>query len=176
VFVSYFRNPQRCLIANSILAMRFSVLPTLITVATAAVVPERRNLIDTIEQDIGKTLSGSDVCQQIASNVIGDVYYSLSPNFASDTNHYMTSSSQTPMCVVEVANAQDVSNILQIVAATRTPFAVKSGGHASNPGFSSTTGVFISLVKMNQVVLSEDKSTVEIGTGNVSSRFPIATG
>ncbi|PQE07599.1 hypothetical protein CJF30_00007344 [Rutstroemia sp. NJR-2017a BBW] len=146
--------------------MRFSVLPTLITVATAAVVPERRNLIDTIEQDIGKTLSGSNVCQQIASNVTGDVYYSLSPNFASDTNHYMTSSSQTPMCVVEVANAQDVSNILQIVAATRTPFAVKSGGHASNPGFSSTTGVFISLVKMNQVVLSEDKSTVEIGTGN----------
>jgi hypothetical protein len=175
VFIPFFRNLQRSLIANFKLAMRFSVLPTLITVATAAVISERRNLIDTIEQDIGKTLSGSDVCQQIASNVTGVVYYSLSPNFASDTNHYMTSSSQSPLCVVEVANAQDVSTILKIVAATRTPFAVKSGGHASNPGFSSTPGVFISLVKMTQVILSDDKSTVEIGTGNVSSHASVAT-
>lgn len=73
------------------------------------------------------------------------------------------------MCVVEVASPKDISTVIKIVAATKTPFAVKSGGHASNPGFSSTPGVFISLVRLNQVTLSEDKSTVEVGTGNVSS-------
>ncbi|KAK7710735.1 hypothetical protein SLS64_005639 [Diaporthe eres] len=46
------------------------------------------------------------------------------------------------------------------------PFALYSAGHASNKGFSSTTGVHIAMKRMNQVVLSADKSTVEIGTGN----------
>lgn len=80
----------------------------------------------------------------------------------------MTSSSARSTCVVEVADAKDVSAVMKIIAATRTPFAIKSGGHASNPGFSSTTGVHISLVRLNQVMLSFDKKTVEIGTGLVS--------
>lgn len=46
------------------------------------------------------------------------------------------------------------------------PFALYSAGHASNKGFSSTTGVHIAFKRMNQVVLSADKSTVEIGMGN----------
>lgn len=80
----------------------------------------------------------------------------------------MSSSSQTPTCVVEVANTADVSAAMKIIGSTRTPFAVKSGGHASNPGFSSTSGVFISLVRIKQVILNSDKSVVEIGLGNVS--------
>ncbi|KAL2277115.1 hypothetical protein FJTKL_00247 [Diaporthe vaccinii] len=46
------------------------------------------------------------------------------------------------------------------------PFALYCAGHASNKGFSSTTGVHIAMKRMNQVVLSADKSTVEISTGN----------
>lgn len=46
------------------------------------------------------------------------------------------------------------------------PFALYSAGHASNKGFSSTTGVHIAMKRMNQVVLSADKFSVEIGTGN----------
>lgn len=111
----------------------------------------------------------SDVCDQISSSITGGVYYDASINFIDDNEHYMSSSEQTPMCVVEVASPKDISTVIKIVAATKTPFAVKSGGHASNPGFSSTPGVFISLVRLNQVTLSEDKSTVEVGTGNVSS-------
>jgi len=146
-----------------LLPITFALLPT----ASAAVLSSRQ------------TLSGSTVCQQIAGNITGNVYYplDLSANFLNDTEHFMTSSSQTPTCVVEVANPQDVSNVMKIVGNTRTPFAIKSGGHASNPGFSSTSGVFISLVRLNQVTLSSDKSTVEIGTGNVSVglRFHLQT-
>jgi FAD/FMN-containing dehydrogenase len=137
--------------------MRLVVLQLLLSTVLAAVVQDRQ------------TLSGSTICSQIASNITGQVYSSpLSANFISDTEHYITSSSQTPLCVVEPATPQDVSNIIKLVGQTRTPFAIKSGGHASNPGFSSTPGVFISLVKLNQVTLSSDKSTVEIGLGNVS--------
>lgn len=129
----------------------------LASVASAAVLSNRQ------------TLSGSTVCQQIANIITGGVYYPLSVNFINDTEHYMTSSDETPTCVVEVATPDDVSTVIKIVGDTRTPFAVKSGGHASNPGFSSTSGVFISLVRLNQVILSADKSTVEIGLGNVST-------
>jgi len=131
--------------------MRSIYLALICSFASAALLPSRQNA----------------VCSQIAGNITGDVYYSLSINYINDTEHYMSSSSETPLCVVEVASPQDVSNVLKIVAATRTPFAVKSGGHASNPGFSSTTGVFISLVRLNQITFSEDKSTIEIGLGNV---------
>ncbi|KAH8912102.1 FAD-binding domain-containing protein [Coniochaeta sp. PMI_546] len=40
-----------------------------------------------------------------------------------------------------------------------------SGGHTSNPEFSSTNGVHISLKRFNQLVFSTDNSTVEVGTG-----------
>lgn len=60
---------------------------------------------------------------------------------------------------------------MEIISSTRSPFAVKSGGHASNPGFSSTPGVHISLKRMDQIVLSEDNSTVEIGMGLVRNPF-----
>lgn len=45
------------------------------------------------------------------------------------------------------------------------PFAVKGGGHATNPGFSSTPGVHISMTRFNSIVISTDQQTVEIGAG-----------
>lgn len=109
------------------------------------------------------------MCQTIAGQIKGQVYYplTLGTNYNDAVQHYMTSSSAKSTCVVEVADAQDVSAVMKIIAATRTPFAIKSGGHASNPGFSSTTGVHISLVRLNKVTLSSNKKTVEIGTGLV---------
>jgi FAD/FMN-containing dehydrogenase len=45
------------------------------------------------------------------------------------------------------------------------PFAVKSGGHTSNPGFSSTNCVHISTARFNNIDIDEDSKTVEIGAG-----------
>lgn len=114
------------------------------------------------------------ICSAIAAKISGDVYYplSLGVSYVNAIDHYMTSSSETPLCVVEVANPQDLSEILKLVGPSRTPFAVKSGGHASNPVFSSTSGVQISLVRLKQVDPSPDRKTVEIGFGNVSLPLP----
>lgn len=116
-------------------------------------------------------LSDSNVCSTIAASISGSVYYptSLSPNYVQDIQHYMSSSTQQSQCVVEVASTQDISAVMKIVGPSRIPFAVKSGGHASNPGFSSTTGVHISLVRLKNVTLSADKSTATVGLGNVSN-------
>jgi hypothetical protein len=68
---------------------------------------------------------------------------------------------------VKVASALDVSVVLQIVGASRTPFAIYSGGHSSSPGYSSTKGVHISLDLLKDVALSEDQETVKIEFGAV---------
>lgn len=54
---------------------------------------------------------------------------------------------------------------LGIVGSTNTPFAVKGGGHASNPGFSSTTGVHISMYRFSTRNYNAASQTVEIGSG-----------
>ncbi|KAJ7452893.1 FAD-binding domain-containing protein [Mycena latifolia] len=84
-----------------------------------------------------------------------------------DIGHWATSSIQAAACSVEPGTAADVSVILQILGTTRTPFAVKGGGHTSNPGFSSTTGVQIAMSRFSSVTYHAATQTVDIGTGIV---------
>jgi FAD/FMN-containing dehydrogenase len=42
---------------------------------------------------------------------------------------------------------------------------VKGGDHASNPGFSSTRGVQISLARFNNITVDSTAGTVELGSG-----------
>ena len=42
---------------------------------------------------------------------------------------------------------------------------MKSGGHATNPGFSSTRGVHVALSRFNEIKVDKTSGTVEIGTG-----------
>ncbi|KAK7038743.1 hypothetical protein VNI00_010628 [Paramarasmius palmivorus] len=56
---------------------------------------------------------------------------------------------------------------LRVVAAseTRSPFAIKGGGHIGNAGFSSTLGVQISMSRFDKVDYDKASSTVKIGAG-----------
>ena len=44
---------------------------------------------------------------------------------------------------------------------------VKSGGHETNPGFSSTTGVHISLREFSEINYDSSKNVVTVGAGLV---------
>ncbi|KAK3313645.1 hypothetical protein B0H66DRAFT_629614 [Apodospora peruviana] len=121
---------------------------------------------------VSATIKKSDatvICEDIDSKIssASDVIFPIQAlSFASATNHWYFSSSQTPACVLQVGSVADLSTAMKVIGASRTPFAIMSGGHASNPGFSSTTGVHISLSRMDQVVLSPDNKIAEIGVGN----------
>jgi FAD/FMN-containing dehydrogenase len=54
---------------------------------------------------------------------------------------------------------------LNILGSTRTPFAVKGGGHATNPGFSSTPGVQMSMTRFKNIKVTTGAATVEVGAG-----------
>ena len=42
---------------------------------------------------------------------------------------------------------------------------MKGGGHTSNPGFSSTNGVQISMTRFNEIKVDSGAATVELGPG-----------
>ncbi|KAG9119994.1 hypothetical protein FRC07_004700 [Ceratobasidium sp. 392] len=130
--------------------------------------------LDTIPEVGPRSISNyTSVCQTIAKSVSG-VYYWGHPLYIKGNKHWASSSSQNSACVVEPKNAVDVSAILKIIGNTSTPFGVRSGGHATNPGFSSTPGVQIALFKLSEVTYhpasaADDGSvgTVDIGSGLV---------
>ncbi|KAI0289873.1 FAD-binding domain-containing protein [Multifurca ochricompacta] len=101
------------------------------------------------------------VCNQIASAVsnASQVFPPSAPQYTFDNQHEFFSATQASACSVEPGSVEDVSVI------TRTPFAVKGGGHTGNPGFSSTPGVQIAMTRFNAVNVNADAGTVDVGSG-----------
>ncbi|KAI9465692.1 FAD-binding domain-containing protein [Lactarius psammicola] len=120
---------------------------------------------ETLEKRASFSFRGT--CDQIAKTVSGasQVFFPPSAQYLSDIYHYAPSSSQESACSVEPGNAEDVSKILRILGSTRTPFAMKGGGHSTNPGFSSTKGVQIALARFNDTKVNYEDGTVEVGPG-----------
>ncbi|PBK95430.1 FAD dependent oxidoreductase [Armillaria gallica] len=109
------------------------------------------------------------VCEAISEAIspASDVFYFWEPTYLKDIHHWAISSTQNPACTVEPGTAEDVGIILGILSSTQTPFAVKGGGHASNPGFSSTTGVHIAMSRFSEVTYDSSSETAIIGSGLV---------
>ncbi|KAF9512347.1 hypothetical protein BS47DRAFT_1394236 [Hydnum rufescens UP504] len=92
--------------------------------------------------------------------------YPGSGAYANDTYHWLPSSSQASACSVEPGNIQDVSDILKVLSRYPTvPFAIKAGGRATNPGFSSTPGIQIALSKFKDVTYDPKLHTATVGAG-----------
>ncbi|KAH9990418.1 FAD-binding domain-containing protein [Russula vinacea] len=106
-------------------------------------------------------------CNKIAAAISGasQVFFPLTLEYLVDIEHAYSSSNEASACSVEPGSSEDVGEILRILGSTRTPFAVKGGGHATNPGFSSTTGVQISMSRFNEIKLGLTSGTVEVGAG-----------
>ncbi|KIJ53165.1 hypothetical protein M422DRAFT_155651, partial [Sphaerobolus stellatus SS14] len=83
--------------------------------------------------------------------------------YVSDNEHWASSSSQPSACTVEPSTSQDVATI---VSFDQSLF-VKGGGHAFNPGFSSTNGVLVSMSRFTDINYDPASSTVEVGPGNL---------
>ncbi|KAJ7686166.1 FAD-binding domain-containing protein [Mycena rosella] len=113
--------------------------------------------------------SASVACLQIAASIstASSVFFPGSLSYATDIFHWASSSADLSVCSVEPGTAADVAKILQIVGASRIPFAVKGGGHTSNPGFSSTPGVHLSMSRFSEVTYNASAGTVIIGAGLV---------
>ncbi|KAI4122337.1 MAG: hypothetical protein LQ338_005876 [Usnochroma carphineum] len=74
---------------------------------------------------------------------------------------------RSPYCAVLPGSAQDVSSTLKIVNFFQTKFALRSGGHSPNPGWSSidSPGLLIDLQKLKQITVSADTKVASLGPG-----------
>ncbi|KAH7887220.1 hypothetical protein F5I97DRAFT_1120742 [Phlebopus sp. FC_14] len=109
----------------------------------------------------------SEDCQEIATAIspASQVFGAPSLQYSKDIYHWASSSTQNAACSFEPGVAEDVGIALQILGKTKTPFAVKGGGHATNPGFSSTEGVQIAMYRFSEVVYDPAAQTASIGAG-----------
>ncbi|KAI0972958.1 hypothetical protein F4678DRAFT_459812 [Xylaria arbuscula] len=72
-----------------------------------------------------------------------------------------------PGCIAMPHTAGDVSKLMKMINFFNVKFAVRSGGHSPNPGWSSISsgGVLVDMQKMNDVHLSPDNSVAAVGPG-----------
>ncbi|KAL4072441.1 hypothetical protein V8B97DRAFT_364045 [Scleroderma yunnanense] len=110
----------------------------------------------------------TSICEAIEATVssVSQVYH-YGPEYDNDIFHWASSSTQHAACSFDPATPEDVGIALQILGDNRCPFAVKGGGHATNPGFSSTTGVQIAMTKFSEVTYDPQTQTAIIGAGLV---------
>ncbi|KAJ7107905.1 hypothetical protein C8R44DRAFT_885296 [Mycena epipterygia] len=85
----------------------------------------------------------------------------------SSLRHYYQSSSQDARFSVEPGSADDLSQIMKVIKEHDVSFAVKGGGHATNPGFSSTTGIQISMSRFTKISHNNSLSQLTVGAGCV---------
>ncbi|KAF8860556.1 FAD-binding domain-containing protein [Acephala macrosclerotiorum] len=93
----------------------------------------------------------------------------LKPQWIDAQSHYWSAANADlyPACAVFPTSAEEVSQIVSILQNNSdVNFAVKSGGHNPNVGFSSVDGgVLISMSNLSSTVLSQDQTTADIGPG-----------
>ncbi|KAH9997053.1 hypothetical protein BJV77DRAFT_960317 [Russula vinacea] len=96
-------------------------------------------------------------CEAIAKTIspASQVFFPGTPEFQADISHWANSSTQVATCSVRPGKAEDVGLILRELASSRTPFAIRCSGHTTNPHFSSTRGIQISMIRFNDIVVHE---------------------
>ncbi|KIJ52222.1 hypothetical protein M422DRAFT_26409 [Sphaerobolus stellatus SS14] len=106
-------------------------------------------------------------CSLLNELLPGKVAFPGSLQYEADNKHWAQSSSRPSACTVEPSTPQEVATIFGVIQRTRCPWAVKSGGHSLNPGFSSTNGILIAMSQFKEINYDEASFTVKVGAGNL---------
>lgn len=74
---------------------------------------------------------------------------------------------QEPYCIFMPRDTSEVATAVKIIAEYGVTFAVRSGGHSPNPGWSSVGagGVLVDLQRLNSVTVSDDAAVASVGPG-----------
>ncbi|PLB47787.1 putative FAD dependent oxidoreductase, partial [Aspergillus steynii IBT 23096] len=113
--------------------------------------------------------SAKEACSQLNDKHSDITYGSLHQKYINANTEYYTSSAWLgPACVFEPTTTAQLSDAVQILKNLSTPFAIRGGGHMpiADAANVNSSGVLISSFGLNQLKLSEDQSTVNVGPGN----------
>jgi hypothetical protein len=111
----------------------------------------------------------ADSCSSIEALGYINVTRQLNLAYIEEQTQYWSSSCSAllPSCIVFPRTVQEVSAVVQIISNTTERFAVKSGGHNPNNGWSSVEGgPLIALEHLDQAVLDAATGILDAGPGN----------
>ncbi|ATZ51323.1 hypothetical protein BCIN_06g07340 [Botrytis cinerea B05.10] len=115
--------------------------------------------------DVLEDSSCHQTCIALQQTLLETYYGSIPPDFTS-TYYSFQQASVVPACVIRPQTSSEVSSAMKIIRESDCQFAIKSGGHNMNDGFSNVEGgITIDLVRMKDIKISEDGEIVNVGAG-----------
>ncbi|KAK4213722.1 6-hydroxy-D-nicotine oxidase [Rhypophila decipiens] len=118
--------------------------------------------------EAGKPGKPFECCTRLSSALPNRVFLAGSSSYLDLNSHRWSNTTiLSPSCIVTPETAQEVSLVVRtLTKGSGCSFAVKSGGHNSNPRFNNIdNGVTVDLKRLNTARLSADKSYVTLGAG-----------
>jgi FAD/FMN-containing dehydrogenase len=112
----------------------------------------------------------------LRANLNGNVIAPDDPGYDDARRVFFTGFDRRPAAIVRVADASDVSRIVNLARETGAELAVRSGGH-SRAGFgTSEGGIVLDLSEMNAVEIDPEGRTAWAQTGITAGDYTKATG
>ncbi|KAI1741698.1 FAD binding domain-containing protein [Xylaria scruposa] len=115
------------------------------------------------------TCLGQDCCNTLSGKFPSiQVYRSQTSSFVERIKSYFSiSAALEPWCIVLPSTTQEVSEVIQTLAAHQCPFGIQSGGHGVFPGANSVrNGITVDLGYMNITTYNAEQKTASIQPGS----------
>lgn len=113
-------------------------------------------------------LALADTCSTLKATSNIDVTDPLDLSYITEQADYWSTScsSMLPSCIIFPKDADEVAAVVKILNNNAENFAIKSGGHNPNNGWSSVQGgPLISTQQMKQVILDQETGIARVGPG-----------
>lgn len=114
-------------------------------------------------------IASADSCKEVEALRYINVTRALDLAYIEEQTQYWSTSCSAllPSCIIFPKSVQEVSTVVKIIAATDERFAVKSGGHNPNNGFSSVQGgPLIVTEHLDQANVNQETGIIDVGPGN----------
>ena len=112
----------------------------------------------------------------LRANLNGNVIAPDDPGYDDARRVFFTGFDRRPAAIVRVADASDVSRVVNVARETGAELAVRGGGH-SRAGFgTSEGGIVLDLSEMNAVEIDAEGRTAWAQTGIAAGDYTKATG
>jgi FAD/FMN-containing dehydrogenase len=121
--------------------------------------------------------STSDIpISDLRGDLNGKVISPSDPGYDDARGVFFTGFDRRPAAIVRVADASDVSRVVNLARETGAELAVRSGGHSRAGQGTSDGGIVLDLSKMNAVEVDVDSRTAWAQTGVKAGDYTKATG